>query len=103
MHRRVRVLATHKLRSLNDGAASVVNEDSVSSASAREQFCSLPKLELATFDGNVTEWQGWWDQFVAVIDQSELPNISKFSYLLNLVKGDAKSAIQGLSLNAPNY
>ena len=103
MHRRVRVLATRKLRSLNDSAASGVNQDSVSSASAREQFCSLPKLELATFDGNVTEWQGWWDQFVAVIDQSELPNISKFSYLLNLVKGDAKSAIQGLSLNASHY
>ena len=56
MHRRVRVLATSKLRSLNDSAASGVNQDSVSSVSAREQFCSLPKLELATFDGNVTEW-----------------------------------------------
>ena len=64
---------------------------------------NLPKLELPTFSGEVTEWQTFWDQFCAVVDNSDLPEVSKFSYLLSLLKGDAKLAIQGLSLTAGHY
>ena len=50
---------------------------------------NLPKLELPTFSGEVTECQIFWDQFCAVVNNSDLPEVSKFSYLLSLLKGDA--------------
>ena len=62
-----------------------------------------PKLELPTNACEVTEWQTFWAQFCAVVDNSDLPEVSEFSYLLSLLKGDAKLAIQGLSLTAGHY
>ena len=63
----------------------------------------LPKLELPTFSGDATQWEGFWDLFVAVVDNSGLPEVTKFSYLLTLLKGDAKASVAGLSLSAANY
>ena len=37
----------------------------------------LPKLTLPRFSGQVIDWFSFWDQFVAVIDRSDLP-VSKF-------------------------
>ena len=39
----------------------------------------------------------------AVDDNCELPDITKFSYLLSLLKSEARMAVQGLSLTAANY
>jgi hypothetical protein len=63
----------------------------------------LPKLELPKFDGTITDWQTFWDKFVALVDQSSLPVISKFSYLQSLVTGEAKAVIQGLAVTEKNY
>jgi hypothetical protein len=63
----------------------------------------LPKLQLPKFDGSVTKWQQFWDNFEAVVDTSELPGISKFTYLQSLLEGDAKRTIEGLSLSNANY
>ena len=41
----------------------------------------LPRLELPTFSGKLTEWQTFWDKFVALVHHSNLPLISKFTYL----------------------
>ena len=38
-----------------------------------------------------------------MVDNSELPELSKCSYLLSLLKGEAKLSIQGLSLTARRY
>ena len=50
----------------------------------------------------MTEWQSFWDRFEALVDQSELPVISKFSYLQSLLE-EALSVVQGLSLTSANY
>ena len=63
----------------------------------------LPKLEMPAFSGDVTNWTAFWEQFEAVIDQSDLPDIAKFSYLLSLLKGEVAAAVRGLSLTAANY
>ena len=41
----------------------------------------LPRLGLPKYAGELTEWQSFWDRFEALIDQRDLPVISKFSYL----------------------
>ena len=63
----------------------------------------LPKIQLPSFSGDVTEWQTFWDQYEATIDKSELPVISKFTYLRSLLKGEALQCIQGLSMTALHY
>ena len=63
----------------------------------------LPRLELPKFSGNLIEWQSFWDRFNALVDQSDLPVISKFSYLQSLLNGEALSVIQGLALTTANY
>ena len=63
----------------------------------------LPKLVLPKFSGDILEFETFWDQFQANIDDSYLPDISKFSYLRNLLEGDATQTIQGLTLTAQNY
>ena len=77
-------------------------QDSMSVVSAVVE-AKLPKLELPTFSGDVTEWTSFWDQFQAVVHASELPDITKFSYLLSLLKGETKAVVQGLSLTAAHY
>ena len=63
----------------------------------------LPQLELPKFNGDHIQWQSFWDKFAAVVHNSDLPPVSKFTYLQSLLKGDALSAISGLSLTEGNY
>ena len=81
--------------------------DCVSNHYASTQGCSreasLPKLELPTFSGDVTKWPSFWDQFTAVIDGSNLPEVSKFVYLLSLLTAEAKLSVKGLTISAAHY
>lgn len=77
---------------------------SMSSATrAGKPDVKLPKLVLPKFTGDVLEWQAFWDQFMAVVHNSDLPEISKFTYLRSLLEGEAKEAIEGLSLTTQHY
>lgn len=68
----------------------------------------LPTIQLPKFSGDVLEWQSFWDQFMALVDESNLPHVSKFgiSKFGNLhasLEGEARRVIQGLSLTATIY
>ncbi|XP_068208316.1 uncharacterized protein [Palaemon carinicauda] len=77
------------------GSASV---DSLCNVNVR-----LPKLELPKFSGVLTEWQSFWDRFVALVDDSDIPTISKFCYLQSLLEGEVRAVIQRLSQTSVNY
>lgn len=65
---------------------------------------ALPKINLPKFDGkNPTEWPSFYDQFNAVVHNSDLPDVSKFVYLRSLLKGEAGAVIEGLSLTKEHY
>ena len=82
----------------------VGDDDARSSTSSHSSTSpSLPKLELPSFSGDVLKWMGFWDQFSAVVDQSDLPEVSKFVYLQSLLTDDAKMSVKGLSLSEGNY
>ena len=55
------------------------------------------------FSGNVIEWQTFWGQFSATVDSTALPVVSKFTYLRSLLDGEAKQAIEGLSIINDHY
>ena len=50
----------------------------------------LPKLQIPSFDGNVLEYRGFWDQFSSsVASNNYLSDIDKFCYLRSVLKGPA--------------
>ena len=63
----------------------------------------LPKLELPKFNGDHTKWQTFWDKFNAIVDESDISDINKFTYLQSLLRDEAQQSIAGLSLTAENY
>ena len=97
--RKQRTAAKRLLSDISTTPAGGDDVDFVSNHSASTQGCSreasLPKLELPTFSGDVTKWPSFWDQFTAVIDDSDLPEVSKFVYLLSLLTAEAKLSVKG--------
>ena len=94
--RRNRIRATKKL------ADDSVNDiDSVKSNNASN--VKLPRLELPKFSGVLTEWQTFWEKFTALVHDTDLPDVSKFSYLQSLLEGEAKAVLEGLAITVPNY
>ena len=69
-------------------------------SSAASVDVKLPKLTLPKFGRDVIQWQSFWDQFMATVHDSDLPVISKFSYLFSLLHGEAQQGMQGLSMTA---
>ena len=67
------------------------------------QSVKLPKLELPKFSGDVLEWSTFWEQFEASVDNSDLPEVSKFVYLRSLLVGDARKCVEGLAVVKENY
>ena len=97
-----RVLAARKLAgNIPDQAndASVISEE-CSGASVKTK---LPNLQLPTFNGEPMEWQSFWDQFRAIVDESNMSDVAKFSYLKSYLRGEAKASIQGLTLTSAHY
>ena len=91
-----RGLATDKYNELYGGDVSGKG-DNVTHVTASADI-KLPKLNLPVFGGDVLQWPSFWDQFEANVDSTDLPVISKFSYLRTLLEGEPKRAIEGLSL-----
>ena len=64
----------------------------------------LPKLKLKRFNGEVTQWQTFWDTYKSAIHSDMSMNIiTKFSYLRDLLEGSAAAAIAGLTTTEANY
>ena len=64
------------------------NVSTVSGTSVTKVDSALPKINLPIFSGAVMEWVGFYDQFIAIIHNSDLPPVSKFVYLRSVLKGN---------------
>ena len=93
------VLMLIKRRELREKQDSSLKNSSTSSATAK-----LPKLHLRGFNGDIQDWQPFWEQFQHNVDKrTDLPDVTKFSYLRSVLSGDAEKAIAGLSLTGASY
>ena len=65
----------------------------------------LPKLDVPLFNGDITCWIAFWEQFsVSVHGRKELSNVEKLAYLKNAIKdGSAKRVVEGLSSSGDQY
>ena len=63
----------------------------------------LPKLEISKFNGDVINWQRFWDQFRSAIhENNSISDIDKFSKLKTVFCDSANATISGLSLSTAN-
>nr|XP_037286367.1 uncharacterized protein LOC119179403 [Rhipicephalus microplus] len=94
MKRKRAVVRTSTTKLLNDIATM---EDDAS-------LVKLPKLEIAKFNGELRQWQGFWSQFDTTINANHhLSNVDKFKYLNSYLTGKAAAAVAGLDLSDGNY
>ena len=56
----------------------------------------LPKLQITRFNGTHTDWLRFWNQFKAEIDSADVPQITKFSYLKELLEPRVRTTVDGL-------
>ena len=64
----------------------------------------LPDLQLPTFDGQITEWNGFWERFQSQVGTlKDLPKSSKFTYLIGQLRGEALKTVQGIIPSEQNY
>ena len=56
----------------------------------------MPKLVITKFDGTPQDWLRFWGQFEILIDESSAPEVTKFSYLKELVNLKVRNLIDGL-------
>ena len=63
----------------------------------------LPKLVITPFNGTHADWLRFWNQFEAEIDSTQIPTVTKFSYLKELVEKKVRVSIDGLPFNSEGY
>lgn len=64
----------------------------------------LPEVEPPKFDGNVIKWNIFWDHFYSKIHTNDgLRKTDKFQYLVSLLQGRARMAIEYLQRNDEMY
>ena len=74
------------------------------SSSTSSQNHRLPKLSLPHFNGEILDWQYFWDSYESTVHLNHtLTDVQKFSYLKSLLQFDAANVISGLTMTNANY
>ncbi|EYB98426.1 hypothetical protein Y032_0131g1617 [Ancylostoma ceylanicum] len=63
----------------------------------------LPTLPIPTFRGNIWDWANFWELFNANVHSQPLPDLYKFNYLLNALKGEAYGSVKKFQVTPDNY
>lgn len=63
----------------------------------------LPKLVITRFKGIQTDWLRFWNQFVSGIDETDIGQVTKFSYLKELLDPKVRACIDGLPFTTEGY
>ena len=81
----------------------LVGGDSGKHRTSSTQSVKLQKYIISPFSGDYKDWLRFWNQFTVEVDDSLISEISKFNYLLELVKGKPKDDILGLPHTGDGY
>jgi len=64
----------------------------------------FPQLLIPKFSGNLQDWFTFKETFLSLVgDNTTIPNIQKFHYLLSAINGDAKSVIQHIPISEQGF
>ena len=73
------------------------------SAATKNVSAKLPKLVITPFNGSYHDWLRFWGQFSANIDSTEISEVTKFSYLKELVEPKIRTCIDRLPFTKEGY
>lgn len=68
-----------------------------------KQSVKLPKLVITKYNGALGNWLLFWNKFEVEIDKGDLPAVTKFVYLKELVEPHGKKGIDGLPFSPEGY
>ena len=63
----------------------------------------LPKLPITKFNGKTDLWLPFWGKFKSEIDYTDVPILTKFSYLKELLDEKVRTDIDGLPFTEAGY
>lgn len=92
--------------SSHSGASSGLNTTQVNTtiSAGTQNHLRLPKVDLPSFDGEITKWLTFKDRFSSMVhDSTEMPEVLKLQYLLSALKGDAAHQFEHMQITADNY
>lgn len=64
---------------------------------------ALPKVKLPTFNGDPRQWNQFWESYNAAVHTTSMKAIEKFTYLIGMMEGEAKTFIRGFEMSENNY
>ena len=97
-------ISNHSGKSEASVAASAAAAAAVAGVETALAISRLPNLDLPRFNGDVFNWQEFFDAYMAHIgNNTKISEIDKFTHLIRLLEGDAKAAIRSFKLTAANY
>ena len=70
---------------------------------AQEQHARMPKLVISKFQGTHLDWFRFWNQFQAEIDKTNVNQVTKFSYLKELLVPRVRLLVDGLPFTSEGY
>ena len=72
-------------------------------APVTQQHARMPKLVISKFQGTHLDWFRFWNQFQAEIDSSSANQVTKFSYLKELLVPRVRLLVDGLPFSSEGY
>ena len=63
----------------------------------------MPKLVKTKYDGTYEKWLSFWNKFEAEIDAADIPPVTKFAHLKELLKSDVCESIGRLPFSSEDY
>lgn len=63
----------------------------------------LPEIKLPEFDGNLQNWNSFYEEFLAAVDEQNIPEKRKLQYLKSSLKNEPLELVGAYPLEAKNY
>ncbi|XP_071033036.1 uncharacterized protein [Parasteatoda tepidariorum] len=81
-----------------------INKTEINESAAEKVRIQLPKLSIAKFYGDVSQWLTFWNSFETAIHNNELlDKVDKFNYLKAHLGGSALNTVEGFSISNASY
>ncbi|KAL7726458.1 hypothetical protein ACLKA6_001080 [Drosophila palustris] len=64
---------------------------------------NLPRITIPKFDGDILKWTQFFDMFVFMVHETNMPTIRKMWYLKTSVVGETERMIRQIDLKEDNY
>ena len=77
--------------------------DGETRALAKPKAVKLQRYTITPFEGDYKDWLRFWSKFSVEVDGSSMAEISKFNFLLELVKGKPEEDILGIPHSTEVY